>query len=116
MTVLPAESPPEWQSIAIILRLVVFQVSGQYICFGGISFAINPLPETQPLHHGKAECLSTISNTVRAIGVTFWAYIFHKALCVVDTKLRMDSQLCFIRSLFVSVINHITEGKARVLF
>lgn len=38
-----------------------------------------------------------------------------KALCVVDTKLRADLQLCSIRSLFVSAINYITEGNAMAL-
>ena len=59
----------------------VFQVSGQFICFSAISFAIKPLPENQPLHYGKVECLSTISNTVRVIGVRFWACLPQGFVC-----------------------------------
>lgn len=53
----------------------IFQVSSWYTYFGKISFAIKPYPARQPLQYGKVECSSTISNTVRVVVVTFWAWL-----------------------------------------
>lgn len=114
MTVLPAESPPEWQSMALILRLSSKSQASTYVLVESLLQSI-PCLRLSLCTMARLNA-SPPFPTHSGLLVSHSGHIFHKALCVVDTKLRMDSQLCFIRSLFVSVINHITEGKARVLF
>lgn len=114
MTMLPAESPPKWQSVAVIFLLSSKSQASTYVL-------VQSLLQSNPCLRISLCTMARLSAqppfpTQSGLLVSDFGRVFHKALCVVDIKLRMDSQLCSIRSLFISVINYITEGKAGVLF